>query len=98
MAVKRAKKKKGTAREIGAKIGAEIDTELAKKHGDKDCKWGDDWGKKSSGNSAGFMYFLGIVASAVYYIQNADSFRMGALGILKAFVWPAMVVYKILGF
>jgi len=34
----------------------------------------------------------------VYYLQQADSFWIGVLGFLKAIVWPAMLVYKLLGF
>jgi hypothetical protein len=51
-----------------------------------------------SADTAGFIYLLGLVGAAVYYIQTATSFWMGVLGVLKAFVWPAMVVHKILGF
>ena len=45
----------------------------------------------------GFPYFLGVIGAAVYYIQAATGFWNGALGILKALVWPAMLVYKLLG-
>jgi hypothetical protein len=34
----------------------------------------------------------------VYYIQAADGFWSGVLGILKALVWPAFVVYELLKF
>ena len=43
-------------------------------------------------------YGLGFVGAAIYFIQNATSFWDGALGILKAMVWPAMLVYKLLEF
>jgi hypothetical protein len=46
---------------------------------------------------AGAIYGLGIIGAAIYYIQHATGFWMGALGILKAFIWPAMLVYKLLG-
>jgi hypothetical protein len=45
----------------------------------------------------GFFYFLGIVGAAIYYIQQANGFWQGALGILKAIVWPAFLVYKLFG-
>lgn len=48
--------------------------------------------------TAGGLYFLGMVGALVYYIQNAATFGQGALGVLKALVWPALVVYKLLGF
>lgn len=47
--------------------------------------------------TSGAVYGLGFVGAVVYYIQNADTFWMGVLGIIKALVWPAMLVYKLLG-
>lgn len=44
----------------------------------------------------GAVYGLGIIGAAVYYIQMADGFWMGVLGILKAIVWPAFLVYEAL--
>lgn len=53
---------------------------------------------KSGGAGAGTpVYFLGFIGAAVYYIQAATGFWMGVLGFLKAIVWPAFVIYKILG-
>lgn len=45
----------------------------------------------------GGIYFLGFIGSAVYYIQQAPSFWYGVLGFLKAIVWPAFLVFKLLG-
>ena len=42
------------------------------------------------------VYGLGIIGALIYYIQAADGFWMGALGILKALVWPAFLVYELL--
>lgn len=57
-------------------------------------------GTKSHGGSgiAGAAYFMGFVAAAVYYIQNAASFGTGVIGFLKALVWPAFLVYSLLEF
>jgi hypothetical protein len=33
----------------------------------------------------------------VYYVSTATGFWNGVLGILKAIVWPAMLVFKLLG-
>jgi hypothetical protein len=41
----------------------------------------------------GAIYGLGFIGAAVYYISTATSFWMAVLGILKAMVWPAFVVY-----
>ena len=48
---------------------------------------------KQGGNA---VYGLGLIGAAVYFLQNADSFWIGVLGLLKALVWPAYVVYKLL--
>jgi len=45
----------------------------------------------------GGIYFLGFIGSLVYYLQQAPNFWQGILGILKAMVWPAFLVYKMLG-
>jgi hypothetical protein len=50
------------------------------------------------GGGFGFAWFLGFIGAAVYYVQAADGFWQGVLGILKAFVWPAFVVYSVLKF
>jgi len=47
---------------------------------------------------ASAVYGFGLIGAAVYYIQQATTFWEGFLGILKAIVWPAMIIYKILGF
>jgi len=43
----------------------------------------------------GGFYGLGFIATMIYYLQHADTFGMSVLGILKALVWPAMLIYKI---
>lgn len=44
------------------------------------------------------VYGLGVIGALVYYIATATGFWIGVLGILKAFVWPAFVVYELLKF
>ncbi len=46
---------------------------------------------------SGIIYVLGFIGALVYYIQTSTGFWNGAFGILKAIVWPAMLVYKFLG-
>lgn len=53
-------------------------------------------GSSMSGNVHGGTYFITVVGAAVYFLQNASTFWDGFLGILKACVWPAFVVYKVL--
>lgn len=43
------------------------------------------------------VYGLGFIGAVIFFIQHADGFWMGVLGILKAIVWPAMIAYKLLG-
>lgn len=51
-----------------------------------------------SGGAAGGVYGLAFVGAAVYFIQHATTFWGGVLGFLKALVWPALLVYKLLEF
>lgn len=53
---------------------------------------------KSGSGCTGSTYALGVIGAAVYFIQQAPSFWAGVLGVLKALVWPAFVVYKLLEF
>ncbi len=48
------------------------------------------------GSAGGVIYGLGLVGAGVYFLQHADTFWMGALGVLKAIVWPALVIYRVL--
>lgn len=43
--------------------------------------------------SASAVYGLGFIGAVIYYITTATSLWMGILGILKAMVWPAFLVY-----
>ena len=52
--------------------------------------------KKQGGDTAGWIYFLGIIGAAVYYIQQAEGFWAIIWAIIKAFLWPAFVVYDLL--
>lgn len=40
------------------------------------------------------VYGLGFFGAAVYFISHATGFWMGVLGLLKAIVWPAFLVYE----
>lgn len=46
--------------------------------------------------SGGGFYFVGFVGAAIYYVSTADGFWVGVLGILKALVWPAFLVFEAL--
>lgn len=49
----------------------------------------------SNGVSSG-IYGLAFVGAVVYFIQHATTFWEGVLGLIKAVVWPAMIMYKVL--
>jgi hypothetical protein len=49
-------------------------------------------------SKCGGIYGLGFLGAAIYYISNATGFWMGVLGVLKAMVWPAFLVYDALKF
>ncbi|MBI5530247.1 MAG: hypothetical protein HY918_01980 [Candidatus Doudnabacteria bacterium] len=46
----------------------------------------------------GGAYGLAVLGAAVYYIQHSATFWAGVLGVLKALIWPALVIYKLLDF
>jgi len=46
--------------------------------------------------ASGAVYGLGFIGAAVYYISQASSFWAGVLGLLKALVWPAFLVFELL--
>jgi hypothetical protein len=52
-------------------------------------------GRAGGGNA---VYGLGLIGALVWFIRQADSFWPGVLGVLKAIVWPAFVVYDLLRF
>jgi len=47
---------------------------------------------------SGAIYGLGIVGAAIYFIQTATSFWMGAWGLVKAFLWPAFLIFDLMKF
>jgi len=52
----------------------------------------------ASGGISGGVYFLALIGAAVYFVQQAHSFGGGIVGILKAIVWPAALLYQVLTF
>ena len=52
---------------------------------------------KMTGASSG-AYGLAFLGAFIYYVQHADTFWVGVMGFLKALVWPAVLIYKVLGF
>ncbi len=50
----------------------------------------------NNNGSFGGSYFVTVLGAAVYYIQHATSFGDGAIGLVKALLWPAFVLYRTL--
>ncbi|MGE5583623.1 MAG: hypothetical protein ACM3X9_13975 [Bacillota bacterium] len=51
---------------------------------------------KENNGFLGGVYGMAFIGAAVYYIQHSTTFWGGVLGVLKALVWPAMLIYKLL--
>ena len=49
------------------------------------------------GPGGGAVYGLGFVGAAVYYLQHVTTFWGGVMGLLRAMVWPALLIYKVFG-
>ena len=50
----------------------------------------------TTNSTAGALYFVGFVGAFVYWMQAAVGFGAVVTGFLKALVWPAYIVYKLL--
>ena len=53
---------------------------------------------RSSCSSGGCTYFLGFLGAAIYYISTSTGFWNGVWGVIKALVWPAILVFEALKF
>jgi len=53
-----------------------------------------NYARHSGGGDA--VYGLGVIGAAIYFISHAATFWLGVLGLLKAFVWPAFLVFAAL--
>ena len=55
------------------------------------------WKGMHSGGS-GAIYGLGFVGALVYYVGNATTLTDGIIGFVKAILWPAFMVFRVLEF
>ncbi len=51
-------------------------------------------GSTAAAGGGNAVYGLGLIGALVYYIQAADGFWEGLLGVLQAIFWPAFLVYE----
>jgi hypothetical protein len=58
----------------------------------------DNSRRRSYGTHAtgGGIYFVGFIGAAIYFISQATDFWTGVIGLLKAIVWPAYLVFEAL--
>ncbi|HJQ08664.1 MAG TPA: hypothetical protein VJ836_04260 [Candidatus Saccharimonadales bacterium] len=47
-------------------------------------------------SSMGFVLFVAFIGAAVYFVQQSAGFWGFILALLKAVVWPAIVLYNVL--
>lgn len=52
--------------------------------------------RQSSGGD--MIYILGVIGASVYYISTSSSILLVMVGVLKAIVWPAFLVYEVLAY
>jgi hypothetical protein len=57
-----------------------------------DCKRRHHYHHATS-SSNGAVYGLGFIGAAIFFLLKATSFWVGVVGILKALVWPAFLVF-----
>ena len=78
------------------RIEEQVEKQIEKEIEAKVERWFSGCNKKyvTHNGSAGAVWFLGFIGAAIYFIQHADGFWLGVLGVLKAIVWPAFLVYE----
>lgn len=77
----------------------EIKAKLKGVDGVKNWKWDSNNKPKkvdSTHGTAGSLYFVGFIGALVYWWQAAVGVGAIFTGFLKALVWPAYIVYKLL--
>lgn len=50
----------------------------------------------NKGGTLGGSYFITFIGAAVYFVQRADGFWAVIWALLKATVWPAIVLHQVL--
>jgi len=44
------------------------------------------------------LYGVGLIGALVYFVSHADSLTSGLIGVVKAIVWPAFLVFQMFEF
>lgn len=53
---------------------------------------------KHACGGSGAIYGLGFIGAVVYFVQHASGLWEVVLALLKAVVWPAFLIYRLLEF
>ena len=67
------------------------DIEKAAGRGSKKARCG-------GGGTTEGAYGVAFVGALIYFVQQAETFGQGVVGVLKAVVWPAFLVHRLMGF
>ena len=59
---------------------------------------GSDKMRMRGGAVSDGLYGLGFIGALIYYLQHATSLLTGIIGFFKALVWPAFLIYNLLGY
>lgn len=59
-------------------------------------QWNKNQKMNSNHGTSGALYFVGFIGALVYWLQAAVGFGAFITAFLKAMVWPAYIVYKLL--
>jgi len=62
------------------------------------CEMNCETNKRHGGSVSDGLYGLGFIGALVFYLQHATSLVTGLIGIGKALVWPAFLVYHLLAY
>jgi len=58
----------------------------------------EDWKGMHCKSGGSAVYGLGLIGALVYFLQQATTLWEGLIGLIQAFLWPAVLVYKLLEF
>jgi hypothetical protein len=75
-----------------------METETAEQCKKNWCGFGSMKKHMGCHGSGGALYGVGFLGALVYYLTTATSFLGGVLGVIKAILWPAFLVYGLLKF
>ena len=51
---------------------------------------------RTHANTTGGIYGLAFIGALVYFIKHATGFWMGVVGVFKALLWPAFLIYELM--